>query len=218
MGGSAGAIGTEANCDYFAETLHRHNPHTDVKCISDSGSLYPYHTHTPLCPPHLLEFACFELWKSVSDQSCMESNPGGYNCIRSVTCFRLDLGTCCSATNAYPYVETPILLIMSSEDTTIRICYENDPDFWQQWRNELAAIARTIIAEKPEVGMFIPNCPFHQGLFSNLTYWGMEVPLLDSEHDSDSDVLRNLLVNFMKGEHPYQAVDDMTDRNAKCNK
>ena len=26
MGGSAGAIGTEANCDYFAQQLHNINP------------------------------------------------------------------------------------------------------------------------------------------------------------------------------------------------
>lgn len=115
-------------------------------------------------------------------------------------------------------METPILLIVSSEDTTIRICYENDPDFWQQWRDELSAIARTITEEKPEVGVFIPNCPFHQGMFSNLTYWGMEVPLLDSASDGETEVLRNLLVNFMRAEHPYQAVDDMSVRNPNCNK
>ena len=82
MGGSAGAIGTEANCDYFADELHRINADIDVKCISDSGSLYPYHTHTELCDPHLLEFACFEIWDSIADQSCLEANPFGYNCIR----------------------------------------------------------------------------------------------------------------------------------------
>lgn len=82
MGGSAGAIGTEANCDFFAEELHKINPDIDVKCISDSGSIYPYHTHTEFCDPHLLEFACFEVWDSIADQSCIEANPFGYNCIR----------------------------------------------------------------------------------------------------------------------------------------
>ena len=115
-------------------------------------------------------------------------------------------------------METPTLLIMSSEDTTIRICYDNDPEFWQQWRDELAAIARRITEERPEAGAFIPNCPFHQGLFSNLTYWGMEVPLIDGDSDDDVIVLRNLLVNFMKAKHPYQAIDDMAVRNPKCNK
>ena len=110
------------------------------------------------------------------------------------------------------------MLIVSSEDTTIRICYEKDEEFWQQWRDELASIARTITQEKPNVGMFIPNCPFHQGLFGNKTYWGMEVPLLDTGNDEETGVLRDLLVNFMKQEHPFQAIDDMSVRNKNCDK
>ena len=58
------------------------NQDIDVKCISDSGSIYPYNTHTVFCDPHLLEFACFEIWDSIADQSCIEANPLGYNCIR----------------------------------------------------------------------------------------------------------------------------------------
>ena len=42
--------------------------------------------------------------------------------------------------------------------------------------------------------------------------------LTDSDNDDDTEVLRNLLVNFMKAEHPYQAIDDMAVRNPKCNK
>ena len=61
-----------------------------------------------------------------------------------------------------------MMFIMSSEDTVIRMCYENDPEFWQQWRNELATIARRIITKKPNMGLFLPNCPFHVGLFNNL--------------------------------------------------
>ena len=39
----------------------------------------------------------------------------------------------------------------------------------------------------------------------------MPVPLLDSS------VLRNLLVNFIKAEHLYGAIDDVAVRNPKCN-
>ena len=108
------------------------------------------------------------------------------------------------------------MFIMSSEDTVIRMCYENDPEFWQQWRNELATIARTIITEKPNIGLFLPNCPFHVGLFNNLTYQGLEVPLVDSEDFNEKGFLRDLLVNFMNTEHPYQAIDDMANRNPNC--
>ena len=206
-GASAGAIGTEANCDFVADMLHDVNPDIDVKCISDSGSLYPYHTHTQLCYPHILESAAFDIWDSITDQSCMEDHPlaSGYSCF--------------SVTTSYPYLETPILLVVSSEDTTIRFCYEEeDQEFWQHWRDELAGIALDIAVEKPSMGMFIPNCPFHGGLGGNLTYWGMEVPLVDGENDGDVEVARNIIVNFMNQSHPYQAIDDMSVRNPNCNK
>ena len=75
-----------------------------------------------------------------------------------------------------------------------------------------------IATEKPEIGLFIPNCPFHGGIGANLTYWGMEVPLVDSEYEGDKEVARNVIVNFMNQSHPYQAIDDMSVRNPKCNK
>ena len=201
MGGSAGAIGTEANCDYFADELHKFNSSIDVRCISDSGSLYPYDTHTPFCSPHLLEYACFEVWNAISDLSCMEANPNGLACI--------------SASTAYPYVETPIMLLMSSEDTVIRICYDEDEAFWDQWREELATIARNIIAEKPNDGMYIANCPFHEALFFDPTYEAMEIPLIDAQ-TNEVGVLKHLIKNFVTGKHPFQAIDNMKERNPLC--
>ena len=118
MGGSAGAMGTEANCDLFAgqillfffnlsygtqevisllvrfflcsyfpftfiqvvsflklsmsylgqilrkipaDRLHSERPDMDVRCISDSGTLYPFQDHTDFCFPQLLEYAAFEV-------------------------------------------------------------------------------------------------------------------------------------------------------------
>jgi len=201
MGGSAGAMGTEANCDYFAEELHKINASIDVRCISDSGSLYPYDTHTPFCSPHLLEYAAYEVWNAISDESCMAEHPNGLACI--------------SASTAYPYVTTPMMLLMSSEDTVIRICVEDDPEFWQAWREELDALARKIISEVPEIGMYIANCPFHEAIFYDPTYAAMEIPLLDGE-EGETGVLKYLIANFLKGQHPYQAIDDMNIRNPLC--
>ena len=81
-GASAGAIGTEANCDMLADELHSVNPNIKVKCISDSGTIYPYNTHTPGCYPHLLLYSLFQSWHGISDQSCLEENPDGFDCIR----------------------------------------------------------------------------------------------------------------------------------------
>ena len=44
-GFSAGAFGTEANCDLLADSLHAINPDIGVRCIVDSGSIYPLNTH-----------------------------------------------------------------------------------------------------------------------------------------------------------------------------
>ena len=47
-GVSAGGLGVDANCDLLADSLHSYNPDIKVKCISDSGSLYPLNTHSPV--------------------------------------------------------------------------------------------------------------------------------------------------------------------------
>ena len=84
MGTSAGGIGTDANCDLVAETLHAVNPVTRVRCISDSGTLYPLHTHTQECDPQDIWLGFFNAWDGVSDESCMAEHPDGpRGCVRS---------------------------------------------------------------------------------------------------------------------------------------
>ena len=201
MGGSAGAIGTEANCDFVAEQLHAVNPSIEVLCVSDSGSLYPLHTHTNLCYPDLLELACYAMWSSRLDQSCLEET---------------DKLNCVTATTSYQYIQTPIMFLMSSEDTVIRMCYESDEEFWQTWRQELASVARRISQDRQDVGMFLASCPFHQALFYNASYSEMSVRMLDSEDQQDSAVLRDVLLSFLNRQHPYQAVDDINTTNQNC--
>ena len=70
------------------------------------------------------------------------------------------------------------MILHSSMDTTIRICYEDSPEFWQRWRNELSDIGKEIAAARPDLGIFIVNCPFHGtvgGYYDNAL-----IPLLDS--------------------------------------
>ena len=203
MGGSAGAIGTEANCDFVAEQLHAVNANIEVLCVSDSGSLYPLHTHSNLCYPDLLELACYEMWASRLDQSCLEQTSKLH---------------CVTVTTSYKYIDTPIIFLMSSEDTVIRMCYESDEEFRQSWRQEVASMARKISQDREDVGMFLANCPFHQALFYNASYSEMSVEMLDSETQQERAVLRDLLLNFVTRQHPYQAVDDMSVRNPNCNK
>ena len=61
-----------------------------------------------------------------------------------------------------------------------RICYGADEQFWQSWREEVAAIARTIISYHQEkVGMYVANCPFHQAAFYQPAYSEMQVAVED---------------------------------------
>ena len=107
------------------------------------------------------------------------------------------------------------MLLMSSEGTVIRICTEDTLEFWEGWRAELEALARKMISEVPNLGMYIANCPFHEAMFYDPTYAGMEIPLLDGE-DGEAGVLKDLVANFLKGQHPFQAIDDMSIRNPLC--
>ena len=81
MGVSAGGIGTEANCDFVADTLHGVNPQIRVKCVADSGSIYPLHTHTEGCYPNVLLYGALLAWGGITDESCMAETEH-INCIR----------------------------------------------------------------------------------------------------------------------------------------
>jgi len=199
MGSSAGGIGTDANCDRVADTLHSINPDILIKCIADSGSIYPLNTHTEGCYPKLFLYDALLAWNGVTDESCMAET---------------EHSNCISATTAWPYLETPMLTLHSSTDTTIRFCYEDNPEFWQSWKDELGDIGREIAAARPDLGMFLLNCPFH-GAVGNY-YSNAEVSTMDSDNPDDQMFLRDILYNFMKGIHPYQAIDDMTVKNPNC--
>ena len=108
------------------------------------------------------------------------------------------------------------MILHSSTDTTIRFCNEdnNSTEFWQKWKNELSDIAMEIAEVRPDLGMFILNCPFH-GAVGWYYNWA-EVPLVDSEDPDSRILLRDILYNFIKGIHPYQAIDDMSVMNPAC--
>ena len=98
MGFSAGAFGTEANCDLVADTLHSVNPDIGVKCIIDSGSIYPLNTHRCLtchrihiispipseeCDPREVWLGWMEAWQKLGDESCTLQHPAGpIGCVR----------------------------------------------------------------------------------------------------------------------------------------
>ena len=109
------------------------------------------------------------------------------------------------------------MFLHSSTDKTIRYCHpgESDTEFWQRWKDELAGIGREMAEAKPDgIGMFLVNCKFHGALGS--AYDKMPVSVLDSDSPDDVILLRDSLYNFVKGIHPFQAIDDMTVINPGC--
>ena len=100
-GVSAGGLGVDANCDLLADSLHSFNPDIKVKCISDSGSLFPLNTHTEVkpysdsisaidltvlpskgcLPQYSLFMGPYLVWESVLDESCVQEI-GWTNCGR----------------------------------------------------------------------------------------------------------------------------------------
>ena len=69
-------------------------------------------------------------------------------------------------------------------------------------------------AKPDQVGMFLLNCPFHGGVGNY--YENAAVPLADSDIPGEQILLRDVLNNFMKETHPFQAIDNMTIVNANC--
>ena len=51
----------ECNKFFLTDRLHSERPDMDVRCISDSGSLYPFQDHTQFCFPQLLEYAASQV-------------------------------------------------------------------------------------------------------------------------------------------------------------
>jgi len=143
MGVSAGAEGTDANCDLVAETLHSHNPSISVKCISDSGSIYPLNTHTEDCDPQQVILSFIEAWGGQLDRSCQNEHPDGQ-------------AGCVSATTSYPYITTPILFLHSSTDQRLRYCYEpeSDTEFGRNGRMNW----RTLVRRWLQPGLMILEC------------------------------------------------------------
>ena len=64
--------------------------------------------------------------------------------------------------------------------------------------------------------MYVVNCPFHVAVVNPNAYKQMVVPVVDSGNLNDKLKLRNLLANFIKGNRPYQAIDDYNNQNPKC--
>ena len=107
-----------------------------------------------------------------------------------------------------------ILTSATDSNTLDELCSAGN--FVDQWATELDTLARNMVQTKPSLGMYIVNCPFHVAVVFPNSYQEMEVPLIDSENSGEKILLRDLLANFIRGTKPYQAIDDVINKNPKC--
>ena len=49
-----------------------------------------------------------------------------------------------------------------------------------------------------------------------IQYLIVQVPVLDGDTEGEKVVVRDIIANFMRQQHPYQAVDEVAMRNPTC--
>jgi len=210
-GTSAGGHGVGRNCDRVAEMIHARNPSADVRCLPDApADFYPWWLHRPNCDP-LQQFADqMTFWNSIGDESCNNEAPA-------------DSLECSSFATFYPHVKTPFMVIASEWDPAVApmACGEGHPDmnqdteFWQAWRLGMVQLAEKIIEERPESGFFLANCPYHVAE-TNTVVWG-EMPVGTVESGgTQTELLKNLVKNWLVGTTPNKGLDDPATINSHC--
>jgi len=220
VGSGNGARGVGYNCDFVRQSINAVNPSTDVRCVADAPDFVPWWVRTEFdsCQDkdyHELEVEKF-LWGREGDESCDEENEDLVN--------STELAHKCGVWSRYwQYIETPFFVIGSQYDP---IYFENnlcgpskdDPQYANyqlSWRRGMIALFQAMLAKRPNLGLFIPNCDSHMLLSGSLTsaYWSkLEVPLLDSTGKSS---LMNMLGSWRDSEYK-QAIDAVNSKNEQC--
>ena len=220
VGSGAGARGVGYNCDFVSESINAVNPLTDVRCVADAPDFVPWWVKTEfdVCQDKdydQLEVEKF-MWGREGDETCDEANEDLVN--------STELAHRCGVWSRYwEYIETPFFVIGSQFDP---IYFENnlcgpgkdDPEYGAyqlSWRRGMIALFQSMLAKRPDLGLFAPNCDSHTLLSGSLTsaYWSqLEVPLLDSEEKGS---LTNVLGRWKNSEY-RQAIDPIGAKNDQC--
>jgi len=205
-GVSAGAFGTAFNCDKVADMVKAKDPNVDMRCLFDGLDFIPTEVSEG-CDPFEWGSAAKAFWEGEFDKSCEEANAG-------------DDGICNVFSTYYMDIETPWMIVAPLEEIepTVHPCapeYPENPDFWARWRQQLYGITLELSQELPETGIFVSNCPHHVSMVNNAIWGEMEVATLDSD-SATTLTYKQALANWLKGTHPFQALDDPNQMNPKC--
>ena len=93
----------------MASQVRERQPGTDVRCIMDGLDFYPLDLSVEGCDPVAIGTSAADFWQAEVDQSCQEENGVGSP-------------VCMMFTTYYPYIETPFMLVVPYEDTSMEVC------------------------------------------------------------------------------------------------
>ena len=219
-GSGAGARGVGFNCDYVAEAMVAVNPGVDVRCLLDGPDLVPWWVKTEDCNGRDLNRMELQhlIWGRQVDQSCLLANKESLN--------SSELYHKCGLFSRYwDHIQTPLFLISSQFDPQYfqsQPCLpeSSQPDsarYQLSWRRGTIALLQSMLAKRPNLSVFSPNCDSHSLLSGLLAapYWSaLTVPLVDSQTESG---LSSLLLRWREGtEGPGQAADSLLRNNTHC--
>jgi len=207
IGESAGAFGVSFNCDTVAERFHQVNPGLDVRCIADAGDFYPpllTAPDKPQCDNYQAEALVMDFWQAEGDTSCTEEAANPLDCLMFPS--------------YYSYIHTPFMVVAHYIDTTVHgFCapgLQEEPEFWQEWEEEVYSLAVRYITDKPDNALFLSNCPFHVSVGQDWAWGEMDVPLVGGE--GETILYKDIVTNWINSMGPYQAMDPPLQKNTKC--
>jgi len=203
-GTSAGAIGVAFNCDTVAEVFKEKFPNLDVRCVADGNDFFPVDSsmNTDTCDLGVQNDK-EAFWGGKPDKSCESEAASKEECFAFATSFN--------------HITTPLMVVQTLTDPTVKHeCSPDvteDPDYWVTYRNKVAALADQFKEEKPNNGLWVPNCVYHvsQG---KRTMWG---EMLVGETSGQQLALREALSNWISGsDGGFQVVDNPQSVNPAC--
>ena len=219
-GSGAGARGVGFNCDFVAEAMVAVNPQVEVRCLLDGPDLVPWWVRTEDCNGRDLNKMELQhlIWGRQVDQSCLLANKDSLN--------TTELYHQCGLFSRYwEHIETPFFLISSQYDPQYfqsQACRpaSSEPElasYQLSWRRGTIALLQSMMARRPGLSVFSPNCDSHSVLTGLLApqYWSaLQVPLLQSGAETG---LSSLLLRWRDGAgEAGQAVDSLLRNNTHC--